>query len=983
MVYRFGDGYELDGEQFELRRAGGSVAVEPQVFDVLAYLVDHRDRLVTKEELLDNIWGDRFVSESALTSRLKSARRAVGDDGRNQSVIKTVHGRGYRFVAEVGTVDAAAGASGGGDRRKPASPDADVTTSRVTGRDASPVAPDGIGPPSAPGWSSAGPGPRERAWPLLGRGKELAAVARRVRDQECGGILLTGAAGVGKTRLADECAQLASQSGLTIARAAGHPEARSLPLAALAHVLPPEVTGAAGPELDLASLFHRARASLAGRGGGQRLLLIIDDVDWLDDLSLALVASLVSARAAFAICTERVCAEPVSAIEHLVKDGHLTRVELSPLPTPILETILYRVLGAPVAGPTLDQLAGASLGNPGVLRQLVESSLEAGALQEQHGLWRLTGPLATSATLRGTVRERLADLGRDARRALELLAVAGHLGLELLAALSAGEVLDELDRRGLLELKVEGRRTAVALAHPLFGEVLRQDITPLRNRGLRTDLAGAVEGTGARRREDRVRLVAWYLDSGEQVAREALLSATRLALVQGDDRTAERLLARATAAGPTVHTLQLEAELHFRRGESAEVERILSALDDVELEEAERAEVIRRRVNNIFYGLADYATAFELIDVALEQIHEPPQRELLAAQRVMLRATVGHLDRALAEGMSLLTTATGNPRLELLRATALALTAAGRGDEALPCVTEGRLLHTEMDPSLTRPGLSIFSFCEISALTELGRLDEAERAVARASERPPADPSWLHLAAARLHLLQGRTDLVRASLEPMGRTTRALARDATERWVVATLASSLLLEGRVDEAAALFERVAALGEREEALFDLEVDRARAWLLAASEGQGAARAHLVTAAERARTTGRHALEIALVHDIVRFGGGPDAVDRVAALASGPVHGSLASARARHARGLLDDSADAIASAVRSFAEMGAVPLAAEAAGHLAAARRRAGDDEGASDAADLSDRLSRTHGTRLTGPVVPAVVGRAPLAAARR
>jgi pimeloyl-ACP methyl ester carboxylesterase/DNA-binding winged helix-turn-helix (wHTH) protein len=97
-AYRFGD-CELDLERFELRRAGEAVHVEPQVFEVLAYLVSHRERVVPKTELLDAVWGNRFVSDSALTSRLKAARRAVGDDGRRQSVIATVHGRGYRFVA--------------------------------------------------------------------------------------------------------------------------------------------------------------------------------------------------------------------------------------------------------------------------------------------------------------------------------------------------------------------------------------------------------------------------------------------------------------------------------------------------------------------------------------------------------------------------------------------------------------------------------------------------------------------------------------------------------------------------------------------------------------------------------------------------------------------------------------------------------------------------------------------------------------------
>ena len=75
------EGCELDLGRYEVRRDGDVIAVEPQVFDVLVHLVRHRDRVVSKEELLDEVWGDRFVGESALTSRIKAARRAVGDDG--------------------------------------------------------------------------------------------------------------------------------------------------------------------------------------------------------------------------------------------------------------------------------------------------------------------------------------------------------------------------------------------------------------------------------------------------------------------------------------------------------------------------------------------------------------------------------------------------------------------------------------------------------------------------------------------------------------------------------------------------------------------------------------------------------------------------------------------------------------------------------------------------------------------------------------
>jgi DNA-binding winged helix-turn-helix (wHTH) protein len=101
VVLAFGGDLEFDPALFEVRRGGVRVPLEPQAFDVLAYLVSHRDRVVPKEELMDGVWGGRFVSETAVTSRIKQVRRALGDDGHSQRMIRTQHGRGYRFVAPV------------------------------------------------------------------------------------------------------------------------------------------------------------------------------------------------------------------------------------------------------------------------------------------------------------------------------------------------------------------------------------------------------------------------------------------------------------------------------------------------------------------------------------------------------------------------------------------------------------------------------------------------------------------------------------------------------------------------------------------------------------------------------------------------------------------------------------------------------------------------------------------------------------------
>src|SRR5215813_9807808 len=100
MIYRFGN-YALDTQRCALHCADQQVAIEPKVFAVLVYLLEHRDRLVTKEELLEHCWPDTFVSEAALTRCLAKVRKTVQPEPTGPPVIKTIYGRGYSFVASV------------------------------------------------------------------------------------------------------------------------------------------------------------------------------------------------------------------------------------------------------------------------------------------------------------------------------------------------------------------------------------------------------------------------------------------------------------------------------------------------------------------------------------------------------------------------------------------------------------------------------------------------------------------------------------------------------------------------------------------------------------------------------------------------------------------------------------------------------------------------------------------------------------------
>lgn len=159
------DDFELDLARFELRRSGVPVTTQRQVFDLLVYLVRARGRVVTKEELLDNVWGTRFVTESALTTQIKSARRALGDNGTRQRFIRTVHRRGYEFV--------------GGD----------------------PVDTEATGPAALPATVDVGGAGSDRPSPhLVGRDGAIGDVTDMLSARRL--VTITGPGGVGKTQLA-------------------------------------------------------------------------------------------------------------------------------------------------------------------------------------------------------------------------------------------------------------------------------------------------------------------------------------------------------------------------------------------------------------------------------------------------------------------------------------------------------------------------------------------------------------------------------------------------------------------------------------------------------------------------------------------------------------------------------------------------------------------------------------------------------------
>lgn len=100
MTIRF-DRYVVDTDRLELQRDGARVDIEPQVFSLLTYLIENRDRVVSKDELIEAVWQGRIVSDTTLNTRINAVRRSVGDDGKTQAIIRTIVRRGFRFVADI------------------------------------------------------------------------------------------------------------------------------------------------------------------------------------------------------------------------------------------------------------------------------------------------------------------------------------------------------------------------------------------------------------------------------------------------------------------------------------------------------------------------------------------------------------------------------------------------------------------------------------------------------------------------------------------------------------------------------------------------------------------------------------------------------------------------------------------------------------------------------------------------------------------
>jgi len=811
-------------------------------------------------------------------------------------------------------------------------------------------------------------------WPLVGRAGELRLLVGLLSRRDTSGLVLAGPAGVGKTRLALEGLLRAEKAGLPTARVSASRAAAELPFGAVAPLLPAESwpEAAAGGVLDRADLLRRFGAALAERAGGRRLVLLVDDAHLLDDASATLVYQLACSGTTLVLATVRTGERAPDPVIALWKDGLLDRLDVGGLDGQTIDELLTEALGGPVNPAAVVRLTARCQGNVLFLRELVLGALESGALVNDGGMWCLAGALAPSRRLVELVEARLDKLGDRERALLEAVALAEPLSAAELDALSGTAEAELLEQAGLLISTVDGRRLEFHLAHPLHGEVLRQEISWLRRRGIARALAAAVESTGARRSGDLLRVASWRLDAGGATP-ELLMTAAAWAGKGYDLALAERFIRAAMLDGAGFTAAVEAARLASMQGRGLDAEMELAALSAQAGDDRERGLLAVARVDNLrIMGRFDEALA--VADDADRSITDAAWREEIGARRTgLLLDTVG--PRSAAEAAAGLSPTAGGGALLLgCLYAALALTRTGRLDAAAASAARGHEASMAAGVDAPRWPPTVLVLAQADALAHGGDLAKAEALAAEehataltcGSVDAQAYAAW---QLAKILVIQGDVETAARHGREAGVLLRQLGRRVLLRDCLVPLALAEALRGEAGAAAEVLKEIDALDLAPSGWTGVDLLCARAWAAVAAGDIPVARDLLEEAATLGARTGDRVGEAVALHDRARLGFARDVAPRLATVAEG-IDGDFAPARAAHANALAGNDPEALEAASGAFEGLGAFLLAAEAAADAAVAWRRRGDGRRTAAAQRRAASLSG----RCEGVLTPALQG---------
>lgn len=800
------------------------------------------------------------------------------------------------------------------------------------------------------------------AWPMTGRTVELAAFDEALVASSCAAVVLYGQAGVGKSRLADALLARAEAEGHPTARVMASEAAATMPLGAMAPVLPvdADLSNAPGALFDA---VHRAMIAL----GSSTPVILVDDAHHLDVSSAVLLTQLIAAGAVLVVATIRDGEAIPDAVAGWWRTRDAVRIDVGDLSQAATREILEAHLSGPIGADTVLSFYEASDGNPLVLREMVHLSLTDGQLRVDTGTWRLVGSLGHSRRLGDLLGARLDALSDDARSILNQLALCAPLGAAGLSnGVSRADIV-ALERAGLVRELVDGLRHQLVLTHPLYGDVLRADMTATGRQGILRGAADSITALGVRRREDPRRVATWRLDGGGEPDPALLHQAVLVARAANDFAGVARLTRYLRRRETTVETAVLLGEALYELGEFEDADAVLA---EPAVGGATSLHLVQRattRAKNLQWGLCDWEGALSVLREA--RVHAGPNvvDDLTAAEgSVMLFS--GHPQLALDVLDDVRSAAPAVAvQVAIDRSPALAL--VGRPNEAIALAQGAFADHLDLAHplGLAHPGTHVVN--QAFGLVEAGRLGEASELaqagyVVAVADRIPVAQIWFAIMLGKIDLLRGRIVDSRAWYREGASTARLHRFRGPLRLAAAGEAVAEATLGHGDAAIAAIEELDSLPPFGFLASDQAIGRA--WAAWAAGRPALARTVLLEGAERAAATSNRASAAWLWHDATRLG--VMGVSGCLADLADASDSLLITVRALHAPALESGDPTALVGASEALEGLGLDLVAAEAAGSAADAFRRCGDQRsGAREAGRC-----RTLGARCQGATTPGL-----------
>ncbi|WP_029114395.1 LuxR family transcriptional regulator [Mycobacterium sp. URHB0044] len=797
------------------------------------------------------------------------------------------------------------------------------------------------------------------AWPLTGRSDAMRAIEAAISAPDVSGIVVSGAAGVGKSRIVREALSAAVARGWEGRWAVGTSSARSLPLGAFTAWAESGVT-------DTVQLVRGVIESLTAAPSGASVLLVVDDVHRLDDLSTFVVQQVVQRGAAKVVLTVR-DGEPVpAAVQEIWTGGQFDRIDLQPLSTDQTTALLAAALDGSVDPDTAARLWTLTRGNALYLRTIVEHEVADGRLESQHGRWQWSGEPIVAPGLVELIEMRIGALPGPVGDVIDALAVGEPIALAALMRVSDPAAVEDADTRGLITLEPVVGGVEVRLAHPLYGEVRRKRAAPTRLRRLRGRVAAELAASDDR--DDPrvvVRRATLSLDSDVPHDAELLVRAAHGAVWLADLPLADRLAEAAmrAGAGPEANFIRAHALSWLSRGEDAEA--VFAEIRPDELTDDDRARFAFLRASNMLWVLADPARAKELIDDASHTTSRQSRRYVDAFLTVYWFAMDQPGLAMQASNELALDDLPAVVDAEIAWVLAVMAAEAGRTDEAVAIADGGYAVATR---SFDAPQMRFnIADAHVSALLLSGRVGEAVDVAERVHQQAADLPGAAHLlgaaVAGRAALGAGRLDAASSSLEQaavaLSASGHAIGWGYRYHFPRST---ALAIRGAIGEAA---DALAALDELQRPFRSLDYERslARAWL---SAGQGAtseAITSALSAAERATAKGQFAAEVFCLQTATQFGdrsSGPR-LRELEAIVEGPRCGLAA----RFAEALHAGDAGELQAVSADFENMGDLVAAIDAAALAAVVHRRDDMHGSALNCSTRADDLAQRCGVAST------------------